>query len=174
MSKKHDKTFVTLVSVVIGSLIGLAVGIFALSRYVGARAEVLHETDPGYRAEVQERIAPVGRVAITGQDNSALVIRDAGPKAVAAPVVMLAVMNGPDTYKMVCSTCHAAGVGGAPKFGDKKDWAPRLAEGIDKLHQHALLGLADEGGVMPAKGGRADVPDQSVVNAVDYMVKAVK
>ncbi len=174
MKKKHDKTFVTLVSVVIGSLIGLAVGIFALSRYVGARAEVLSETDSGYRAEVRERIAPVGRVAVVGKDNAALVIEATGPKVVAAPVTMLAVMSGEETYKMTCSTCHAAGVGGAPKYGDKKDWAPRLAEGVAKLRQHALLGLQDEGGVMPPKGGRPDLPDQSVENAVDYMLKAAK
>ena len=174
MTKKHDKAFVTLVSVVIGGLIGLAVGIFALSKYVGARAEVQRESDPGYRAEVQERIAPVGRVAVGGKDNSALKIPDAGPKVVAAPVAMLAVMSGEDTYKMTCSTCHAAGVGGAPKFGNQKDWARRIAQGLPTLREHALQGLTDEGGVMPAKGGRPDLPDQSVLNAVDYMVKAAK
>ena len=174
MTKKHDKTFVTLVSVVIGSLIGLAVCIFALAKYVGARAETLSETDPGYRAEVQERLTPVGRVAVAGKDNSALVIAESGPKVVAAPVAMLAVMSGEDTYKMTCSTCHATGVGGAPKFGNPKDWSRRIAQGLPMLKEHALHGLQDEGGVMPAKGGRPDLPDQSVVNAVDYLVKAVK
>jgi len=157
MTKKHDKTFVNLVSLVIGCLIGLAFAIFGIAKYVGARAESLSETDPGYRAEVRERLAPVGRVAVAGKDNSALAIPEAGPKLVAAPVKMLAVMNGEETYKMTCSTCHAAGVGGAPKFGSGKDH-----------------GLTDEGGVMPAKGGRPDLPDESVANAVEYMVKAAK
>ena len=174
MTKKHDKTFVTLVSVVIGSLIGLAVCIFALAKYVGARAETLSESDPGYRAEVQERIAPVGKVAVAGKDNAALKIPDSGPKVAAAPVAMLAVMGGEETYKLVCATCHTAGVGGAPKYGNAKDWARRIAEGLPMLREHALHGLTDEGGVMPAKGGRADLPDQSVLNAVDYMVKAAK
>lgn len=174
MTKKHDKTFVNLVSVVIGGLIGLAVAIFMVAKYVGARAESLSETDPGYRAEVQDRLTPVGRVAIEGHDNSALKIPDTGPKVVAAPVAMLAVMSGEETYKMICSTCHATGVGGAPKFGNGKDWSRRIAQGLPMLKEHALHGLNDEGGVMPAKGGRPDLPDESVANAVDYMVKAAK
>ena len=174
MTKKHDKTFVTLVSVVIGCLIGLAFAIFGIAKYVGARAETLSETDPGYRAEVRERLAPVGRVAVAGKDNSALEIKESGPKVVAAPVTMLAVMSGEQTYKMTCSTCHATGVGGAPKFGNSKDWSRRIAQGLPMLKEHALHGLTDEGGVMPAKGGRPDLPDESVANAVDYMVKAAK
>jgi cytochrome c5 len=174
MTKKHDKTFVNLVSVVIGSLIGLAFAIFALSKYVGAKAETLQETDPGYRAEVAARVAPVGKVAIVGQDNSALVIPASGPKVVAAPVKMLAVMTGEETYKMTCSACHGTGAGGAPKFGNSKDWGPRIKQGIATLKQHAIGGLTDEGGVMPPKGGRPDLPDESVANAVDYMVKAAK
>jgi cytochrome c5 len=174
MSKKHDKTFVTLVSVVIGSLIGLAVGIFALSKYVGAKAESLRETDTGYRAEVQARLTPVGRVAVVGQDNSALVIPASGPAVTAAPVKMLAVMTGEATYKMVCSGCHATGAAGAPKFGSAADWGLRIKKGLPVLHDHALHGLVDEAGNMPAKGGRPDLPDESVDNAVDYMVKAAK
>ncbi len=174
MTKKHDKTFVNLVSVVIGGLIGLAVCIFALAKYVGARAESLSETDAQYRALVQERLTPVGRVAVAGKDNSTLAIPAAGPKVVAAPVAMLAVMSGEQTYQMTCSTCHATGVGGAPKFGNAKDWSRRLAEGLPMLKEHALHGLTDEGGVMPAKGGRPDLPDESVANAVEYMVKAAK
>jgi len=174
MTKKHDKTFVNLVSVVIGCLIGLAFAIFALSKYVGAKEEKLKETDPGYRAEVQERITPVGRVAVAGQDNSALVIAPSGPKVAAAPVKMLAVMSGEETYKMTCSACHGTGAGGAPKFGSLKDWGPRIKQGLPVLKQHALGGLTGEAGVMPPKGGRPDLPDESVANAVEYMVKAAK
>ena len=28
-----------------------------------------------------------------------------------------------------CHVCHGAGIAGAPKFGDKAAWAPRIAEG---------------------------------------------
>src|SRR5271165_6062537 len=106
MSQKHDKAFVTLVSVVIGGLIGLAFGIFALSSYVGARAETLRETNPDYRKEVQERIAPVGRVAVAGADNAALAIAPSGPPVAAAAAAPAAVMGGEETYKGTCSACH--------------------------------------------------------------------
>jgi cytochrome c5 len=174
MSKKtHDKDFTNLFSVVIGGLVGIAIAIFAFARLVGANAEVRSETDPSYRAEVQERIAPIGKVAIGGHDNAALAIPDTAPKpaAAAGPAPVLA---GDAAYQQVCATCHGAGIAGAPKFGDKQAWGPRIAQGIAMLHQHALKGVTGEAGVMPAKGGRMDLNDQSVLNAVDYMVKAGK
>ena len=66
--------------------------------------------------------------------------------------------------------CHAAGVAGAPKFGDKAAWAPRLKTGIDALYASALKGK----GAMPAKGGNATLADADVKAAVDYMVAAAK
>ncbi len=173
MSKKHDKDFVNLVSVVIGSLVGLAFAIFALSRFVGANAEVRSESDPSYRAEVQERIAPLGKVAIAGKDNSAVAIVDTSPKP-ATPAGPAPVLSGEETFKTVCAACHGAGIAGAPKFGDHKAWAPRIAGGLGVLRDHALKGFTGEAGSMPAKGGRPDFNDQSILNAVDYMVKAAK
>ena len=52
--------------------------------------------------------------------------------------------------------------------------APRLAQGEDTLHKHALEGYQGKAGFMPPKGGRTDLSDQSVKNAVDYMVAAGK
>ena len=65
-----------------------------------------------------------------------------------------------------------AGIAGAPKMGDKAAWAARIAQGADTLHTHALQGFQGKGGYMPPKGGRTDLSDQSVINAVDYMVAA--
>jgi cytochrome c5 len=173
MKKSHDRTFVNLVSIVIGSLIGLAVGIFAFADYIGTRAERNEESGQDNQREVAERIAPVGRVAIAGKDNAALAFV-APPAAAAAAAEPAKVMSGEDTYKATCSACHGTGVAGAPKFGDKVAWKPRLAQGIDTLHQHALKGFAGEAGNMPPKGGNPALADQSVVNAVDYMAKAGK
>lgn len=74
--------------------------------------------------------------------------------------------NGEKIYSATCLACHGAGVLGAPKFGDKAAWQPRIAKGIDTLHQNALAGLQ----MMPAKGGNAALSDQDVKDAVDYMV----
>ncbi|MCA3188013.1 MAG: cytochrome c5 family protein, partial [Cupriavidus sp.] len=76
---------------------------------------------------------------------------------------------GKKVYEQVCAACHAAGVAGAPKFGDKAAWAPRLKEGMDVVHNYALKGK----GVMPPKGGYAG-PDADVIAASDYMANAAK
>ena len=66
--------------------------------------------------------------------------------------------------------CHGAGVAGAPKFGDKAAWAPRIKLGMAALYQVAIAGK----GVMPPKGGNTSLSDDAVKAAVDYMVAASK
>jgi cytochrome c5 len=78
--------------------------------------------------------------------------------------------DGKATYDKVCAVCHAAGIAGAPKIGDKTAWAPRIATGIATLHTSALRGK----NAMPPKGGNLALPDADVEAAVDYMVAASK
>jgi cytochrome c5 len=66
--------------------------------------------------------------------------------------------------------CHAAGVAGAPKAGDKAAWAPRLGAGVDALYANSIKGK----NAMPPKGGNLSLPDADVKAAVDYMVGLVK
>lgn len=68
----------------------------------------------------------------------------------------------------ICFACHQAGMNGAPKFQNKIAWAPRIAQGKDKLYEHALKGLRG----MPPRGGNPSLSDDQVMAAVDYMVKA--
>ena len=75
-------------------------------------------------------------------------------------------VKGEQVYTATCLACHGAGVLGAPKFGDKAAWAPRIAKGIDTLHTNALNGL----NMMPPKGGNAGLNDADLKSAVDYMV----
>ena len=76
---------------------------------------------------------------------------------------------GEKLFSSVCATCHTAGLMGAPKLGDKADWAPRIAQGKDTLYKHAIGGYQGKSGVMPAKGG-SQASDDEVKAAVDYMV----
>ena len=122
---------------------------------------------------VAERIAPVAKVAVAGQDNAVLNAGDTTPTA-PPPVAPATVLSGEQVYNTTCIACHAAGVAGAPKFGDKGAWAPRLGQGLAVLHKHALEGFQGKAGVMPPKGGRVDLADQSILNAVEYMVNAAK
>ena len=91
--------------------------------------------------------------------------------AAAAPVVAAAAAPGVGEalYKQVCMACHAAGVAGSPKFGDKTAWAPRIKTGMETLYASAIKGK----GAMPPKGGSA-APDADIRAAVDYMVGAAK
>ena len=88
------------------------------------------------------------------------------PAAPAAPENTV----GKSVYGKTCSMCHAAGVAGAPKPGDKADWGPRIAQGKDTLYKHALEGFTGAKGMMPARGGNSAMSDEDVKAAVDYMV----
>ncbi|MCA8243425.1 MULTISPECIES: c-type cytochrome [Burkholderia] len=96
-------------------------------------------------------------------------IPKAGDKPAAAPTSADAASAGKALYTQVCQACHAAGVLGAPKFGSKEDWAPRLKESMDTVYNYALHGK----GAMPPKGG-SNASDADVKAAVDYMVNASK
>jgi len=78
---------------------------------------------------------------------------------------------GEGTYQQYCSICHAVGVGGAPKLGDVTTWAARIEKGIDTLIANAVNGVTSNTGVMPAKGGFAQLSDDEVAAAVRYMVE---
>ena len=86
------------------------------------------------------------------------------------PAVSHAEMSGDQVFKNVCSMCHGTGMMGAPKFGDKAAWAPRIAQGEATLVQHALHGIRQ----MPAKGGKSSLTDGEVKAAVEYMVSHAK
>lgn len=75
--------------------------------------------------------------------------------------------NGEAVFKAQCTTCHTAGVAGAPKIGDAAAWGPRIATGYD-----ALVGSAMKGkGAMGAQSG-GDFEDLEIARAVVYMANA--
>jgi cytochrome c5 len=105
------------------------------------------------------------------QESAAPTAAPAAPTA-AASVAAAPAENavGKSTFGKVCAMCHAAGVAGAPKPGDKADWGPRIAQGEETLYKHALEGFTGAKGMMPARGGGAALKDEEVKAAVDYMV----
>jgi cytochrome c5 len=162
-----DKKFFDTFMLVLGILIAIAVVLYILARIVGRSQDLNLQEDPAMKAAVTERIAPVAKVAVAGQDNSALAPAKPAPAATED-------LGGEAVYNMACVACHGAGVAGAPKFGDAAAWKPRIAEGADTLHKHAIEGFQGKAGFMPPKGGRADLSDKSIMNAVDYMVNGSK
>jgi cytochrome c5 len=169
VSEKHDRTFFDTFMLVLGILFAVTLVLLGLARVISGRSFEAHkQVDPVYQRELLARIEPVAKVAVAGQDNSAL--EPQAPAAAGAGVDL----GGEEVYNQACVACHGAGVAGAPKFGDKAAWAERLAQGADTLNKHALEGYQGKAGFMPAKGGRTDLTDQSVINAVDYMTEAAK
>ena len=78
--------------------------------------------------------------------------------------------KGKAVYEANCTACHAAGIAGAPKAGDKAAWAPRLKTGMDALYATSLKGK----GAMPPKGGNLSLADADVKAAVDYLAGTAK
>jgi cytochrome c5 len=172
VSASHDRTFFDTFLLVLGILVGVTIGLIIIARIIAANTSVANRAeDAVYQRQVEERIQPVARVAIAGQDNSSL-----APPAAAAAVAATASadLTGEQVYNQACVACHGAGVAGAPKLGDKAAWAPRIAQGMDTLHAHALQGYQGKAGYMPPKGGRTDLSDQSILNGVDYIIAASK
>ena len=90
-------------------------------------------------------------------------VAKADDKGVAAPAAGGA--DGKKVYEANCQACHGGAVPGVPHVGKKEDWAPRIKQGKDTLHKHALEGF----NAMPAKGGNGSLSDDEVKAAVDYM-----
>jgi len=97
------------------------------------------------------------------------------PVAAAEPAVKtVAVVSsaggaGEALYKQACQVCHAAGVAGAPKFGNKADWAPRLQMGMDALFASAVKGK----NAMPPRGS-SNASDADLRAAVEYMAASAQ
>lgn len=73
--------------------------------------------------------------------------------------------SGEDIVKGTCNACHQAGVAGAPKIGDKAQWAPRLKDGLKGMLAVAVKGK----GAMPPKGGDASLTDAELTRAIVFM-----
>ena len=79
--------------------------------------------------------------------------------------VAKAARSGEAVFNAVCTSCHSAGVLGAPKIDDKAAWEPRAAQGLATLMDHAKNGIRS----MPARGGDPTLTDEELQNAIVYM-----
>lgn len=76
-----------------------------------------------------------------------------------------ALAGGEEIYQSTCAQCHAQGLAGAPKVGDKKVWGKLIKEGLVTISADAYPGIR----AMPAQGGRPDLGVPDFVSAVVYM-----
>jgi cytochrome c5 len=167
---KQDRRFFNRFSLVLGTLIAVAILLYALAKGLSTDQLQQLKGEPLQIAAVDERTRPFARVAVAGQDNAALQIAEV-PSGSAPAVGLPVPKNAEELYNAACSACHAQGIGGAPRIADKAAWAPRIAQGKDTLYKHAIGGFTGKAGMMPPKGGRVDLSDDLIRSGVDYMVE---
>lgn len=119
-----------------------------------------HALTDKQKKEIEGRIKPAGSVCLEGDSSCGGAVAAAG----GAP------KSGADVYAATCKMCHEAGIGGAPKTGDKVAWKPRMGQGMDALHKNAIVGIR----AMPPKGTCAACSDDEVKAAVDFIVAKSK
>jgi cytochrome c5 len=165
----RDQKFFDMYSLVIGVLAAFAIAILVLAMKMSDLTQGVYTRDADeYQAAVAERIRPIGEIYLPGDEVEA-----AAPTVETAPEPepVATVMTGPQVYNTACNICHGTGVGGAPIVGDVAAWAARIAQGSDILNDHAVNGFDGEAITpMPEKGGRVDLSDQEIIDAVTYMV----
>jgi len=112
--------------------------------------------------------APAPQAADTGAQAPAEAVEPAAEPAEsqAAAESPAASLDGQKIYQTSCQACHAAGIAGAPKLGDKDAWAPRIAKGEDALFASVVNGL----NAMPPKGACMSCSDAELRAAIGYMV----
>jgi cytochrome c5 len=140
------KTPKQLITAVAASIIVPVIIIIMLTQFVVLENKKSPGSEALSASAVAARIAPVASDALF--DASAVVV----PK------------TGQQVFEAQCTTCHTAGLLGAPKFGDAAAWGPHVAKGYEALLASALHGK----GNMPAQGG-GDFSDLEVGRAVVYM-----
>ena len=165
----RDQKFFDMYSLVIGVLAAIAIAIYVLAANMSERTQGVYTRDTAeYQAAVAERIRPVGQVYLPGDD---IAPSETVVEAAQDPEPVAAAMTGPQVYNTACLACHATGVGGSPIVGNVDQWTDRVAQGIDVLYDHAITGFdGDAPTPMLPKGGRVDLSDQEVRDAVDYMI----
>lgn len=130
-------------------MVGLC-GVFFVSTVFAGLSGSLDE-----KAIIQ-RIHPEGEVTVEATAGGAI--------ATQKPSAVLNI--GQQHYEQVCHICHEGGLAGAPKFGDKADWAPRIAEGLDVMVKRAIEGYK----AMPPKGTCMNCSEEDIKKTVEYMV----
>lgn len=126
--------------------------------------------DPAVVAMIERFGVKMPNQGVTDADADAIIGYLGTWKSEAAKVSEAA-SPGEKAYGKVCFACHTAGVGGAPKLGDKAAWAPRIAAGEETLMKHVVEGFKGNAGFMPPRGGCGDCTDADLKASLDYILE---
>jgi cytochrome c5 len=164
-----EKRYAMNVSIILGISVVLMLFIFLLVGHhhdIPDRVRLDRGALLGTGSSVAERIKPVAQVNVASAETQREPVKNA-----AAPPPS---RDGQQVYQATCVACHSAGIAGAPKLGDKSQWAKHIAKGLDTLYASAVNGVQGSAGAMPPKGGNPALSNAEVRAAVDYMVARSK
>ena len=150
MNPQVDKSVITTTVTLVAALVLLAAVLFMAASLISVVDNVAPDDGSRKQSAVLERIKPIARVSFEQ------------PK----PVVAVQ-LSAKQIYDKVCAACHATGTLGAPRVGDKAQWEPRFAQGLDTLVTHATNGIR----AMPAKGGDPSLTEANLKDAIVYMLE---
>lgn len=178
MSRSQDQKFFDLFSAILAALVLFTLAMIALSIGISNRTIAeSNKVDPQMQGAAVARIAPIGKVQIAGVESeapdallAAVLKPQPEPEPAAAVVVSSEPRSGEQVYNLACIACHGAGIAGAPAVGDAQAWAPRIAQGMEVLSDHAINGYTGSMGMMPARGGNSSLSDEEVNASITYMV----
>lgn len=170
---KHDLVFLKHFAQVIAVLFGIMVLLILGAMHIYAS----HEPPPSSKAvaQVNARIAPLSAVYAGETGRQAMVeAQKAAEAALKANVPFGGSTDGATIFGGLCTACHTAGVGGAPKLL-KGEWADRVAQGEEILLKHAREGYDGAAQTpMPARGGNPALTDDQVKATVEWMLANLK
>jgi cytochrome c5 len=157
-------------AIMIAMLAGIAVLLIIIGTFVWA--SLPKESNQREVQRAGDRITPVAAVYAGDTGRAAMqAAKAAADKAAASQVAYGGTTDGKTIFDHLCTSCHTAGVAGAPKLGNKADWAPRIKEGIATLVKHAEDGYhGPDGNFMPPRGGNPALTDAQVEATVKWMV----
>ena len=166
--RNYDLEFLKKFSLVIVFLMVVTVGLMIGAYFV--QQQLPQEESPAAAQRTLSRIAPVGAVYAGSTGAAAQAAATAAAAAAAtAQVAYGGTLDGAVIFDSLCAGCHKSGAGGAPTMVAAQ-WAARIPQGKDLLHQHAIEGYTGAAGVMPAKGGNPALTDEQVIATVDWML----
>ncbi len=196
MSNSNEDYFTAMVKLLVGMGVAAVVIVFVLRMIVGAFSSSTNDMDQN---AIEDRLKAIESVALVGgpapKTPAAAEVKKVEPKPAeekAAPAVDAVAkdavakdavakedvadsgaIDGAALYKTKCIACHATGVAGAPTIGNKEQWAPRIAKGMDILMDTALTGSKTNPAMLP-KGGASDLSEAQIKAIVEYMVSSSK
>ena len=161
-----EAIFIMLLTIVVS-----AVSILLIVKLISGGMKIDHGSAELSEDAIAHRLKPVGQVSVAFGPVDTNIASDKSSEQLGQPAdsgdaSTKVAASGEQIYNTFCVACHATGVGGAPKIGDKAAWKARIAQGIDALYASAIGGK----NAMPPKGGAMSTPDDNIKSAVDFMV----